>query len=362
MVFANGCQRADIGAEALDRMPDYKGQRSESHLRYVMADAINSVPISDELVQNLLLRGGFSCLYGDSNSGKTFLAINIAACVATGTNWMRRNTEQGIVVYLAAESPRSVQARMFAVQKHLGVMIPNLAIVTNPLNLHGGATDGSELIVTVREIEQRFGQRCELIVGDTLARLTAGGNENSGEDMGALIGRVDQIRESTGAHVMLIHHSGKDASKGARGWSGIRAALDTEIEVTANSVTGVHCAEVTKQRDLPGGGDRIGFSLKPVQTGVTKWGAPQTSCVVVPADVPNRLAKRKRESEIAQAITKRLIETRGFQTRGDLRDHLGERFQPRSINREVKKMLDDGRLIESSGKIRFKGSNDRILE
>jgi hypothetical protein len=49
--------------------------------------------------------------------------------------------------------------------------------------------------------------------------------------MGLALSHCKHIYEVTGAIVLLVHHSGKDAAKGARGWSGIRAAADTEIEI-----------------------------------------------------------------------------------------------------------------------------------
>jgi len=68
---------------------------------------------------------------------------------------------------------------------------------------------------------------------------------------------------------MLIHHSGKNAAAGARGWSGVRAAVDTEIEVTDSSSG--RCAEITKQRDLSSKGIRIGFRLETITLGLTNY-------------------------------------------------------------------------------------------
>jgi RecA-family ATPase len=51
------------------------------------------------------------------------------------------------------------------------------------------------------------------IVIDTLSRVLAGGNENGPEDMGALVMNVDRLRAATGATVLLVHHTGKDASE-----------------------------------------------------------------------------------------------------------------------------------------------------
>ena len=202
----------------------------------------------DELVEGVLTAGDGSVLYGDSNSGKTFFVIDMAAAVARGARWMGRNTEPGLVVYLAAESPASVRGRLQAYQRHHGVRVPNFAIVQSPIDLFDGDADTEAVIAVVRQLERQRGQKVRLIVGDTLARLSAGANENAGQDMGLVVRRFDRIRTACNAHFLLIHHSGKAAANGARGWSGIRAAVDTEIEVT-DSPSG-RCAEITKQRDL----------------------------------------------------------------------------------------------------------------
>jgi hypothetical protein len=93
--------------------------------------------------------------------------------------------------------------------------------------------------------------------------------------MGALVKHLDALRVSTQAHVMVVHHSGKDTAKGARGHSLLRAATDSEIEVQAG------LAKITKQRDMEMGA-AIGFDLVPVDLGASSEGDRVTSCVAVP--------------------------------------------------------------------------------
>ena len=107
--------------------------------------------------------------------------------------------------------------------------VPNFAIAQSPIDLFDGDADTNAVIRLVQILEKQRGQKVRLIVGDTLARLSAGANENAGQDMGLIVRRFDRIRTETKAHFLLIHHSGKNAAAGARGWSGVRAAVDTEI-------------------------------------------------------------------------------------------------------------------------------------
>src|SRR5690606_28105123 len=121
-----------------------------------------------------------------------------------------------------------------------------------------------------------------LIVIDTLSRVMAGGDENGPVDMTAFIKNVDRIRHATGAHIMIVHHTGKDVAKGARGHSSLRAATDTEIEV-ATDETELRLAKVTKQRDLQGG-EEFAFKLEAVALGGDQDGDAVTTCIVSPVE------------------------------------------------------------------------------
>ena len=307
----------------------------------------------DELVEGVLTAGDGSVLYGDSNSGKTFFVIDMAAAVARGVPWMGKNTEQGLVVYLAAESPASVRNRLQAYQKYHGVRVPNFAIVQSPIDLYAGEADTDSVIAVVQELERQRGQKARLIVGDTLARLSAGANENAGQDMGLVVRRIDRIRTACAAHFLLIHHSGKAAANGARGWSGIKAAVDTEIEVT-DSLAG-KCAEITKQRDLSTKGERIGFRLEPVTLGKTKWGAPATSCVVVAADAPDK-PKGKRMGECDGAVLEFLAGHKVGIRKVDVVKHFAGRYDKGPVYRAMKALVTAQAIHEAAGMVAIAGA------
>lgn len=326
-------------------------------LDFVLADALDDCDSSfdDELIEGTLGRGAMAVVFGDSNSGKTFLAIDVGASVCRGIEWMGRPTDSGLVVYLATESPASVQMRLRAYQRHHRVRVPGFVIVRSPINLFDGGADTTAVISLVDQLESEHGIKVALVIGDTLARLAVGANENAGEDMGVVVRNIDLIRAATGAAFLVIHHTGKDSAKGMRGWSGIRAATDTEIEVTADDATSLRSAEITKQRDLPGKGDRIGFKLAPVALGTNRWGTERASCVVVPSDAPVKVSRAKRPSEIAGAINEYLtVHGRGC-LRGALTKHFEGRYARQSVYREIGKMVDGGLLIETAGIVALPG-------
>ena len=303
----------------------------------------------DELIEGVLTVGAGSVIYGDSNSGKTFLVIDMACAIARGVPWMGRQVEQGLVVYVAAESPASVKGRLQAYQIHHGVKVPNFAIVTAPVNLHSNEIDTEALILAVKQVERLAGMPAKLVVGDTLARLSAGANENSGEDMGLVVQRFDRIRAETGAHFLLIHHSGKDAAKGARGHSSLRAAVDTEIEVQETPAG--RCAEVMKQRDLGTKGERIGFHLEQVHVGTTKWGKPASTCVVRSAEAPEKESKGKRMGEVEGAVVEFLAQRKVGVRKAEVAKHFEGRYERSNVYRAIRSLVTAQAVHEAAGMV-----------
>lgn len=302
----------------------------------------------DELVQGVLAAGECTVLFGDSNSGKTFFVIDMAAAIARGAEWMGRKTEQGLVVYLAAESPASVRRRLQAYQKYFNCKVPNFAIVQSPIDLFDGDSDTDKVIQLVKQLERKQGQPIRLIIGDTLARLSAGANENAGQDMGQVVRRIDRIRTECNAHFLLIHHPGKNIAAGSRGWSGVRAAVDTEIEITDSPTA--RCCEITKQRDLWTKDVRIGFRLEQVILGHTKWGDIATSCVVVAADAPVKKQK-KRVSECDGAVLEFLVAHKiGIKKMGVVR-HFEGRYVKGPIYRSMAALVEVGAIHEVAGMV-----------
>jgi archaellum biogenesis ATPase FlaH len=283
--FIEAQQRGISSVEALFNKPVHIEQNIIDKLQTVCgSDLSDEYEAPDELVEGLFCIGSLVVVYGDSNSGKTFWALSVATAIATGDRCYGRQTDQGIVIYLASEAPGSIRSRMQAIKKHRGVSLENLYMVPLPLNFFNGDEHTDDVIKLVKEIEEKSGKKVQLIIGDTLARLSSGANENSGEDMGPIMDKFNRISTEIKSAFMLIHHNGKDAAKGGRGWSGIRAFIDTEIEVIEKD--GVRSVTVTKQREMPSKGEVIYFKLEVVEMGFSKFGEVSSTCVAMPDDNP----------------------------------------------------------------------------
>jgi hypothetical protein len=269
---------------------------------------IHGLSRREPVVGGLLDRAAFSVVYGASNSGKTFFTLDLSASIALDREWRGRKVRHGAVVYIAAEGGLGIEERLTAYRLHHKVTATGvpLYVIPEPIDLCRSDTDVNLLLQRLAALPPD--PAIELIVIDTLSRALAGGNENGADDMGAFVRHCDRLRAESRAHVLTIHHSGKDEGRGARGHSLLRAAADTEIEVTKSELSGIATAEVVKQRDRPIG-DKFSFRLEPIGIGQDEEGATVTSCVVVTTDRPAEAPKKAYLPKAAVIALKALAET-----------------------------------------------------
>jgi hypothetical protein len=231
-------------------------------------------------IKNVLPDRGLAVLFGASGSGKTFIAIDMAYAIARGVAWRGNRTAKGRVLIVAAEGSKGMSKRLKAYADYydidpnevdIGLLVvpPNFLLSQDVTDLAGAiaASGGADVIIV-----------------DTMAQVTPGGNENSSEDVGLALGNARALEDATEALIVMVDHSGKDASKGVRGWSGKRAAADAELEALKYE-NGARELRITKMKD---GDDGLkwGFRLEMVVVGTDADGDAITSCVAVEADVP----------------------------------------------------------------------------
>jgi hypothetical protein len=237
------------------------------------ADYLNRKPVR-WLIKKVLPHGDVGAIFGESGAGKSFFALDLIMAIAAGQQWRGHEVSQGTVAYVCAEGAGGFTTRLRAYAEHHGL---DLAAV--PLHVLGDApnflekTDIKDLIAAAQALGA-----VNTIVVDTLAQVTAGGNENSGEDMGRALAHCKALGRATGAMVLLVAHSGKDSARGLRGWSGIKGALDVEILVERSDK--YRSTTITKMKDGEGEGEEFAFSLHSVTVGQDEDGDDVTSCVV----------------------------------------------------------------------------------
>lgn len=243
--------------------------------RIVPAESLDAVIDRPYLIKGWLDQGAVSVVYGEPNVGKSFWAIDVAHHVQEGLPWAGLRVRQGNVLYVAAEGGAMFDNRLVARKARFHVL-------QGPVTLTGRNSDTQGLVEAVLALSERVGAFSMIII-DTLARVMGDADENAAADIGQLVKNVDRIKEATGAHVMIVHHTGKDTARGARGHSSLRAAVDTEIRLTAKDEDLLPFdkrATTTKQRDMPGGLE-VDFRLQREVLGIDSDGDQVTSCTVV---------------------------------------------------------------------------------
>lgn len=187
----------------------------------------------DPLIKGLLTQNEISLLVGASQSGKSFLAIDLAMSVARGQRFFGRKVTRGGVIYQAGESAAGVcLKRIPAYAEHHACDDEDLPFVLlqSQVDLFGSDEHAEALVKESIAWGATFDYPLRLIVIDTFNRATPGANENDGRDMSLIIERCEMIRRETGAHVMLVHHMNAGGTK-ARGHTSLFAAVDSTINV-----------------------------------------------------------------------------------------------------------------------------------
>lgn len=249
------------------------------------ADLYNAAPMRWR-VRGVLPVEGLAAMFGASGSGKSFLILDVAFAVAGGDyDWFGRRVTQAPVTYVCLEGEAGMGKRVKAWSLHHNKPVPDaLRFISQPFDLL--SDDVPELAKAITA----SGGACGMVIIDTLNRACPGADENSSVDMGNLIAAAKQLQTLVGGLVLLVHHTGKDATKGLRGHSSLYAALDGAIEVTASDTR--KAWSVAKCKDDVTG-DAHPFKLEIVPVGIDDEGDEITSCVIVP-DESGEAIKAKR--------------------------------------------------------------------
>jgi hypothetical protein len=313
-----------------------KPPRPAARFNIQTIDALLAQPPAEWLIKGVLPKKGLGVLFGPSGVGKTFAVLDLAWAVARGVDWRERRVHQATVLYVAAEGAGGLGTRMKAYSQYHGVDTKEapFGVITARVSLLDGDAEG--IISAARWMSSPP----SLVVLDTLNRVMGGGDENSSVDMGRFVAAAAKIAEELDTSVLIVHHSGKDAARGARGHSSLRAAVDTELEISRDGDIGV--LRIAKSRDGQDGTE-FAFRLQQVHLGEDQDGDAITSCAVVEADLADG---EKRRPKPRGRWQQRIHDTLGFlgpTVAGDLRDAIAAELPREESGRWVehfKRALD----------------------
>ena len=235
-------------------------------------------------VRGVLPAQGIAGVYGPSGSAKSFLVLDMGAAIAEGVPWFGYRVKAAPVVYVPLEGQAGFRLRAAAWETRNGRPLPvALRLVLQPFKLTE-PQDVPDLAAAVLAA----GDGAVTIL-DTLNAAAPEADENASADMGRILEAAKELQRLTGGLVLVVHHTGKDASKGLRGHSSLFAALDAALEVVRDGDRKEW--RVAKAKDGKDG-DAHAFRLDVVELGDDADGEPVTSCVVTPTGNAGEEAKR----------------------------------------------------------------------
>jgi hypothetical protein len=303
---------------ALEEAGKASGQTIESRFKVRGLSQFRQ-PQVPALVRGLIGLEDLILVYGAWSSGKSFFALDMLSCIAFGDMWRGRKCEAGLGIYVAGEAAVSIESRCRAWLLRRGKLTkgaaePPIGVVGCAPNLLNGGAEVADLCSEIDAFRVAYGLPIRIIVIDTVHSAAPGSREDAG-DFGAVLANVKVLSQHFQCAIALIHHSGKDSSRGARGSNSLEAAADVIIEVVEDK--GVRTPIVRKLRDgdlpelEPFTIDSVVFEQEsgPVRVGVHELTEPP------PArddDDKKALARELRASGMTcQAVANRLGVTKG---------------------------------------------------
>ena len=285
----------DVVAEAEDVRTEVPSRK----FHFIDIDDLDVRP-PQWLVKGFLEKDLLGSFFGASESGKSFIAVDLALSVASEAPFAGHSVvSPGLVCYIAGEGASGIKNRIGAWCMARG--IPRRGI---PFVLSSQSADmlDAESVQTIIEeaaaAAERHGVQLVLLILDTLSRNFGAGDENSSQDMKSFIDALDTIRLSfPGCSVLTVHHSGHADKSRARGSTVFRAAMDAEYLVEKDGLT-IKLSN-SKQKDAARQPD-VFFEMEYVILGEEADGTPFGSAVLRKLDeAPQQMKKLTEIQQIA---------------------------------------------------------------
>lgn len=270
----DGAEKAmDVAQGTVERLRAVSRPPS-ARFELVAAADFGALPRMAWYVHSVLPTTGVAGIFGPSGAAKSFLGLDAIAAIAERRHWFGYRTKACRIVYVVLEGEAGFRRRVAAWEAHNDRPFPpEVLFLFGDFHL----TSRDDVLGLAAAIDTAGG--AGLIVVDTLNRAAPGVDENSPDGMGRILEGVKELQATTGGLVVLVHHAGKDATKGMRGHSSLFAALDAAIEVTRTDSRREW--KVAKAKDGEDGKVHA-FSLHVVDLGEDDDGKAITSCVVEP--------------------------------------------------------------------------------
>lgn len=244
---------------------------SPSRYRLLDRAAIMAIPPIEWRVKGLFPTVGLGTIYGPSQSGKSFVVLDLAINLALGQRWFGLRTLACNVIYVMLEGEAGLQNRLKAWEMHSNSSMPdNFHAIAQPFSFTN--------VQDIADLAEKVPKGAVIII-DTLNRAAQGMDENSSRDMGDILKGMKDLQSLTQGLVLFVHHTGKDEARGMRGHSSLYAALDGAIEVQRKGER--RSWNVAKAKDGLDG-QAAAFKLHVLKLGTDVDGEDITSCAISP--------------------------------------------------------------------------------
>lgn len=243
-------------------------------LRFERIGDIEANP-PEYVVRGLIEAGNLVLVFGHSGDGKSFAVLDLAIAGATGRPFAGHSVERvGPWLIAPGEGRAGLLRRARAAAQGQGLDLGALPLFVANRGAELLSDEGYQELRSAISSTSRLHGAVQGLIIDTLPRALAPGDENSSQDVGEAIRRLDALRhENPGLVVVLVHHSGHADKERARGSSALRAAVDAEFRITRDSRSGAIIMACTKLKDgeLP---EPMSFELVDEQLGLDPDGRP----------------------------------------------------------------------------------------
>jgi Cu/Ag efflux protein CusF len=286
--------QAAADATAADAEDATQTRYDQLELRLIDIAGLEAIPPPEFLIDGYLIKNTLAWLGGKPGHYKSFVAVEMACCVGTGTNWHGNKVRQGRVLYLIAEGVTGLAQRFRAWSKYNGVPITGVTFLPLPLRL--GDPGGIDVAAFAQLL---LAHKPDLVIIDTQARVTVGADENSSRDMGEFVDALEVLREINKSTMLTVHHEPRNATN-----------LRGSISLEGGAATILRCfkegdqltIEMTKQKDAPELDDML----------LMTW--PVGESIVLDEPDPTRAGKSNTANE--QKIIDTLMGWPGFEAPG----------------------------------------------
>jgi len=186
------------------------------------ADLEERDPAHRWLIHSLWMQHGVGMIGGLPKSHKSWLGLDVAVSVASGTPCLDTfavSDPGGVLLYMAEDAAPLVKARLLGLCRHRGLDLKALVIhvITAPTLRLDLLPDQHRLAQTVRCLAPR------LLILDPFVRLHQA-NENQAGEVAPILGYLRALQRAHNLAVIVVHHSRKNGS--ATGGLSLRGSGD----------------------------------------------------------------------------------------------------------------------------------------